>query len=153
MDKIKWGVVLVVLLSFSVFVVANTINNDNDGGEEQSKISGLWVWQRLRSAYSMYYSSIFPTSIGQYWHMAKTIVNHTYAYFFPPNIDFRRGDEGELAMAADSNGAGEKVKEALAKSIGTSKATLEDAAKSAAEKVKRTLSDNNNNNKEEKKQL
>jgi hypothetical protein len=66
---------------------------------------------------------------------------------------FRRGDEGELAMAADSNGAGEKVKEALAKSIGTSKATLEDAAKSAAEKVKRTLSDNNNNNKEEKKQL
>jgi predicted DNA-binding protein (UPF0251 family) len=45
------------------------------------------------------------------------------------------------------------VKEALAKSIGTSKATLEDAAKSAAEKVKRTLSDNNNNNKEEKKQL
>jgi hypothetical protein len=65
---------------------------------------------------------------------------------------FRRGDEGELAVAADSNGAGEKVKEALAKSIGTSKATLEDAAKSAAEKVKRTLSDNNNN-KEEKKQL
>jgi hypothetical protein len=64
---------------------------------------------------------------------------------------FRRGDEGELAVAADSNGAGEKVKEALAKSIGTSKATLEDAAKSAAEKVKRTLSDNNN--KEEKKQL
>jgi hypothetical protein len=60
---------------------------------------------------------------------------------------FRRGDEGELAVAADSNGAGEKVKEALAKSIGTSKATLEDAAKSAAEKVKRTLSDN----KEEKK--
>jgi hypothetical protein len=87
MDK-KWGVVLVVLLSFSVFVVANTINNDNDGGEEQSKISGLWVWQRLRSAYSMYYSSIFPTSIGQYWHMAKTIVNHTYAYFFPPNIEY-----------------------------------------------------------------
>jgi hypothetical protein len=85
MDKIKWGVVLVVLLSFSVFVVANTINNDE--GEEQSKISGLWVWQRLRSAYSMYYSSIFPTSIGQYWHMAKTIVNHTYAYFFPPNIE------------------------------------------------------------------
>jgi hypothetical protein len=60
---------------------------------------------------------------------------------------FRRGgDEAELAVA-DNNGAGEKVKEALAKSMGTSKATLEDAAKSAAEKVKRTLSDN----KEEKK--
>lgn len=45
-------------------------------------------------------------------------------------------------------GAGEKVKEAVAKSLGTSKATLEDAAKSAADitgetihKVKRTLSD------------
>ncbi|KAK2378410.1 hypothetical protein QL285_066322 [Trifolium repens] len=157
MDK-KWSassVVILVLLSVSSIILvananananANTINND---GEEQSKKSGLWVWQRLRSAYSMYYSSIFPTSIGfgQYWHMAKTIVNHTYAYFFPPNIDFRRGgDEAELAVA-DNNGAGEKVKEALAKSIGTSKATLEDAAKSAAEKVKRTLSDN----KEEKK--
>lgn len=41
------------------------------------------------------------------------------------------------------NGAGEKVKEALAKSLGTSKATLEDVAKSAAEKVKRSLSDHN----------
>jgi hypothetical protein len=94
MDK-KWSassVVILVLLSVSSIILvananANTINND---GEEQSKKSGLWVWQRLRSAYSMYYSSIFPTSIGfgQYWHMAKTIVNHTYAYFFPPNIEY-----------------------------------------------------------------
>ncbi|XP_045832684.1 uncharacterized protein LOC123923975 [Trifolium pratense] len=150
MDK-KWGasVVVLVLLSFSSIIIfvgnANGASNTVDDGGEQSKKSAMWVWQRLRSAYSMYYSSIFPTTIGQYWHMVKTIVNHTYAYFFPPNIDFRRGDEAELAVASN-NGAGEKVKEAFSKSLGTSKATLEDAAKSAAEKVKRTLSD-----KEEKK--
>ena len=61
---------------------------------------------------------------------------------------FRRGDEGQ---GVTENGAGEKVKEAIAKSLETSKATVEDAAKSAAdiagetmhkakEKVKRSLS-------------
>lgn len=81
MDK-KFGpsVVILVLLVFFSFSIANV----ND--EDESKKSALWVWQRLRSAYSMY-SSIFPTSIGQYWHMVKTIVSHTYAYFFPPNIE------------------------------------------------------------------
>ncbi|GAU16168.1 hypothetical protein TSUD_297980 [Trifolium subterraneum] len=152
MDK-KQGatavVVVLVLFIFSITVVANA-NGANSvvDDEDESKISALWVWQRLRSAYSMY-SSIFPTTIGQYWHMAKTIVNHTYAYFFPPNIDFRRGDEAQV-VADNNGGAGDKVKEALAKSIGTSKATLEDVAKSAAEKVKRTLSDKEENNKRPK---
>ncbi|MCI36235.1 hypothetical protein A2U01_0057457, partial [Trifolium medium] len=92
MDK-KWGasVVVLVLLSFSSIIVVANVNANGASNtvddEDQSKKSAMWVWQRLRSAYSMYYSSIFlPTTIGQYWHMAKTIVNHTYAYFFPPNI-------------------------------------------------------------------
>jgi hypothetical protein len=76
--------VLVVFFSFSI-AIAN-VNGDSVNDEDQSKKSALWVWQRLRSAYSMY-SSVFPTSIGQYWHMVKAIVNHTYAYFFPPNIE------------------------------------------------------------------
>lgn len=148
------GVILVLL----VLVFLSNVNGDSVNDEDQSKKSALWVWQRLRSAYSMY-SSVFPTSIGQYWHMVKAIVNHTYAYFFPPNIDFRRGDEGQAVV--DNNGAGDKVKEALAKSLGTSKATLEDAAKSAADmagetiekakvKVKRSLSDDDREKKHPK---
>lgn len=53
----------------------------------------------------------------------------------------------------DNNGAGDKVKEALAKSLGTSKATLEDAAKSAADKVKRSLSDDDDREKKHPKEL
>jgi len=74
-------------------------------------------------------------------------------------ISFRRGDEVEAVV--DNNGARDKVKEALAKSLGTSKATLEDAAKSAADmagetiekakvKVKRSLSDDNREKKHPK---
>ncbi|RHN58255.1 hypothetical protein MtrunA17_Chr4g0000401 [Medicago truncatula] len=150
MDKKRGasGVVLVLLvLVFLSFSIAN-VNGDSVNDEDQSKKSAFWVWQRLRSAYSMY-SSVFPTSIGQYWHMVKAIVNHTYTYFFPPNIE--RGEEGEAVV--DNNGAGDKVKEALAKSLGTSKATLEDAAKSAADKVKRSLSDDDDREKKHPKEL
>lgn len=52
-------------------------------------------------------------------------------------ISFRRGDEGQ--GVTDSGGAGEKVKEALAKSIRTSKATMEGAAKSAADIAGETI--------------
>ncbi|KEH31328.1 uncharacterized protein [Medicago truncatula] len=135
MDKKLGASGVVLVLVFFSFTIAN-VNGDSVNDEDQSKKSALWVWQRLRNAYSMY-SSVFPTNIGQYWHMVKAIVNHTYAYFFPPNLE--RGEEGEAVV--DNNGAGDKVKEALAKSLGTSKATLEDAAKSAADKVKRSLSD------------
>ncbi|OIW16969.1 hypothetical protein TanjilG_32836 [Lupinus angustifolius] len=112
---------LCVLLCFSI-----SIGYGDDENEEQRKVSYLWVWERLRSAYSMY-SSLFPgTNIGNYWHMVKAFLSHAYALFFPPNIDFRRGDEVETV--AEDGG----VKEAISKSIGKSKATLEDVAKSAA---------------------
>ena len=42
------------------------------------------------------------------------------------------------AKARGSDGAGEKMKEAVKKSIGTSKVTVEETAKSAAEAVHKT---------------
>ncbi|XP_058729298.1 uncharacterized protein LOC131601484 [Vicia villosa] len=136
-------VLVLLVLGFFTFSIANANTNRVSYDEEdESKKSSFWVWEKFRRAYSMY-SSIFPTSVGQYWHMVKAIFNHTYAYFFPPNIDFRKG--GEVQVVKDENG----VKEAFSKSIGTSKATLEDVAKSAAEKVKRSLS----HDRKEKKEL
>nr|XP_012573266.1 uncharacterized protein LOC101512441 isoform X2 [Cicer arietinum] len=130
MDKKRCtsGVVL-VLIFLSFFSIVTNSNIEDSHDEVHSKKSSLWLWQRLRSAYSIYSSIFLPTSVSQYWNMVKGLVNHTYAYFFPPNIE--RGDGAEVV--ADENGACEKVKEAIVKSIGTSKATLEDAAKSAAD--------------------
>ncbi|KAK7255014.1 hypothetical protein RIF29_28413 [Crotalaria pallida] len=51
-----------------------------------------------------------------------------------------RGEEAEAV--AENGGAGEKVKEAISKSIGKSKATLEDIAKSAANLAKDNLVNN-----------
>ncbi|XP_061355920.1 uncharacterized protein LOC133300404 isoform X2 [Gastrolobium bilobum] len=115
--------------------------------EEHRKKTSLWEWEKLRRAYSMY-EAVFPTSIGKYWYLVKSLVNKAYEHFFPPNIE--RGDEGE--GVTDNGAVGEKVREALGKSLGMSKATMEDAAKSVAniaeetmhkakEKVKRSFSD------------
>ncbi|CAI9753828.1 unnamed protein product [Fraxinus pennsylvanica] len=68
-------------------------------------------------------------------------------YFSPPNLDFRGVDEER----ASEEGTTEKVKEAVVKSVDTSKTAVQDSAKSAAKfaeeavgetvgKVKRTLS-------------
>lgn len=81
-------VVLVLLvLGFFTFSIANAnTNRASYDDEDESKKSSFWVWEKFRRAYSMY-TSIFPTSVGQYLHMVKAIVNNSYAYFFPPNIE------------------------------------------------------------------
>ncbi|CAL0308593.1 unnamed protein product [Lupinus luteus] len=137
-DRVGGGALLFlcVLLCFSI-----SFGYGDDENEEQRKESYLWVWKRFRSAYSMY-SSLFPaTNIGNYWHMVKAFLSHAYALFFPPNIDFRRGDEVE--RVGEDGG----LKEAISKSIGKSKATLEDVAKSAANIAKDKVVNNNNNKK------
>lgn len=77
-------------------------------------------------------------------------------------ISFRRVNEAEAVTGGENGAAGEKVKQALAKNLGTSKATLEDAAKSAAdiaeetigkakEKVKRSFSEETKESKHQNK--
>ncbi|KAG5016445.1 hypothetical protein GLYMA_08G224100v4 [Glycine max] len=121
----------------SVLVLVFLCLSLSNGDDQEKKKPCLWEWKRLSSAYSAY-RALFPSSIGL--DMLKNLVTHTYARFFPPNIDFRREEEGQVK----ENGAGEKVREAFAKSLGNSKATLEDAAKSAAETV-RTFSESDEN--------
>lgn len=92
MDKNRGAsvfVLVLLVLGFFTFSIANGNTNRvsyDDDDVDESKKSSFWVWEKFRRAYSMY-STIFPTSFGQYWHMVKAIFNHTYAYFFPPNIE------------------------------------------------------------------
>ncbi|KAF1869569.1 hypothetical protein Lal_00017144 [Lupinus albus] len=138
MNKVRVGGGALLFL-YVLLCVSISIGYGNDENEEQRKESYLWVWERLRSAYSLYSSAFPATNIGNNWHMVKAFLSHAYALFFPPNIE--RGDEGE--RVAEDGG----VKEAISKSIGKSKATLEDVAKSAANIAKDKVVNNNNNNK------
>ncbi|OIT02711.1 PREDICTED: uncharacterized protein LOC109227352 [Nicotiana attenuata] len=94
----------------------------------------------------------FPTTLPQtstsYWSKLNSLVKQGKAYFSPPTLDFRDSQE---AQGKEEEGAGEKVKEAVIKSLDKSKEAMEDSAKSAAKlageavqktknKVKRTFS-------------
>ncbi|KAL0012798.1 hypothetical protein SO802_007906 [Lithocarpus litseifolius] len=104
------------------------------GDGDQQNLEGhkriLSFPERLRSMFS------FPKTIStSYWEKVKTLINQSHAYFFPPNIE--GGDEAEANVAA--GGAGVKVKEAVTQSLGKSKATVEDSAKTAAKIVGETV--------------
>nr|GMC84586.1 uncharacterized protein LOC109227352 [Ipomoea batatas] len=72
----------------------------------------------------------FPDT-SAYWTKLDSLIQKGRAFFFsPPNLDFRQGTEE--APKAMEEGTGEKVKEAVVKSVDKSKATVEDSAKSAA---------------------
>ncbi|XP_050224129.1 uncharacterized protein LOC126673859 [Mercurialis annua] len=64
-----------------------------------------------------------------FWDRVKTMIHRVESHFHPPNLDFRGGGED----------GGEKVKEAVAESLGKTKATMEDSAKSAAKLATETL--------------
>nr|GMC82446.1 uncharacterized protein LOC109227352 [Ipomoea batatas] len=74
----------------------------------------------------------FPDT-SAYWTKLDSLIQQGRAFFFssPPNLDFRQGTD-EDAPKAMEEGTGEKVKEAVVKSVDKSKATIEDSAKSAA---------------------
>lgn len=81
MDKVR-GVLVLVFISFS----SVSVTKGDEYYEEQSKKTALSLWLRLRSAYSVY-RALFPTSVGQYWHLAKALLNQAYVHLFPPNIE------------------------------------------------------------------
>nr|GMC90620.1 uncharacterized protein LOC109227352 [Ipomoea batatas] len=73
-----------------------------------------------------------------YWTKLDSLIQKGRAFFFsPPNLDFRQGTEE--APKAMEEGTGEKVKEAVVKSVDKSKATVEDSAKSAAKLAGETV--------------
>ncbi|KAF8411571.1 hypothetical protein HHK36_004126 [Tetracentron sinense] len=90
-----------------------------DGGHQEEKPSLMGI---ARSIFS--FTTTSPVSS---WDKLKPLINQVQMYLFPPNIDFRRNDEAETG--------GERMKEAVEKSVETSKATIEETAKSAAKVV------------------
>ncbi|GLT68908.1 hypothetical protein SLA2020_411010 [Shorea laevis] len=68
------------------------------------------------------------------WEKIKSIINDMQLEFFPPNLDFRVKDKDERG-----NGVGGRMKEAVKKSVGTGKATVEESAKFAGEATHKTV--------------
>ncbi|XP_059299504.1 uncharacterized protein LOC132052140 [Lycium ferocissimum] len=95
------------------------------------------------------FPTAFPQTPTSYWRKLETLFKQGKAYFSPPTVDFRDSQEAE---GRDEGGAaGEKVKEAVLKSLDKSKEAIEESAKSAAKlagdavqkttnKLKRTFS-------------
>ncbi|KAK1371645.1 hypothetical protein POM88_037737 [Heracleum sosnowskyi] len=76
------------------------------------------------------YALVTSTSLSSLQKL-KSVVNDVQKQIFPPNIDFRPKVEEEV----DEQGAKEWMTEAVKKSLGSSKSTVEESAKSAASAV------------------
>jgi hypothetical protein len=93
-------------------------------------------WDVLKSVFTVYTSS--PINAG-YFGKLRASLNQAYLYLFPPNIDFRGSKEG------GEEAEGEKVREALGKSLGKAKETVEVSAEKAAKLIKNTISPSHDN--------
>ncbi|KVI05835.1 hypothetical protein Ccrd_015858 [Cynara cardunculus var. scolymus] len=71
-----------------------------------------------------------------YWLKMKALFNHATSYLFPPNLEGRISNDEPVIES--EGGSGSKVKEAVAKSLDKGTATVEESAKSAAEKMHQT---------------
>ncbi|XP_022740731.1 uncharacterized protein LOC111292556 [Durio zibethinus] len=74
--------------------------------------------------------SLLKKSHKNSWEKIKTIIHDFHLQFIPPNLDFRGTG---TAKARVSESVGEDMKGAVKKNIGTSKLSVEETAKSAAE--------------------
>ncbi|PKI33440.1 hypothetical protein CRG98_046171 [Punica granatum] len=64
------------------------------------------------------------------WHKIKTLLNKVQLRLSPPDLDFRG--------SSDKANAVQEMKEAVEKSFGSSKSTVEGSARSAAKAVQKT---------------
>ncbi|XP_039056785.1 uncharacterized protein LOC120199863 isoform X2 [Hibiscus syriacus] len=78
--------------------------------------------------------ALLKKSHKSYWEKMKGIVHELQLHFTPPSLEGTGKGKGPAAAV----GAGEKVKEAVKDSIGTSEAIAKETAKSAAEAIHRT---------------
>ncbi|WMV34939.1 hypothetical protein MTR67_028324 [Solanum verrucosum] len=131
------------------------IGSAGDGQEEEQQIQEqLYVKSKTPIIETVKKMFSFPTSFPQtsanYWSRFESLIKQGKAYFSPPTLDFRDSQEAH-ARAEGGAAPGEKVKEAVLKSLDKSKAALEESAKSAAKlageavqktakKMKRTFS-------------
>ncbi|KAG2716471.1 hypothetical protein I3760_03G127900 [Carya illinoinensis] len=85
--------------------------------------------------------SILKQSHQRSWSKVKAIIKEKEFHIFPPNLDFRAADEAnsDEDRVGGINSASGKMKDAAQKSFKTSKNTVEETAKSAAEVVGVTM--------------
>ncbi|XP_009616305.1 uncharacterized protein LOC107823796 [Nicotiana tabacum] len=148
---------LLLIISFRCTTAAATVGSTVGGGQEEeaqqlqeqlhmeAKAQKTPIIETVKRMFS------FPTTLPQtstsYWSKFNSLIKQCKAYFSPPTLDFRDSQEAQ----GKEEGAGEKVKEAMIKSLDKSKEAMEDSAKSAAKlagdavqktknKVKRTFS-------------
>ncbi|XP_010531935.1 PREDICTED: uncharacterized protein LOC104808101 isoform X2 [Tarenaya hassleriana] len=124
--KIIDKIYLLCVFSFIVLVVFSAVSGDSGPrAEPEEKAAPFWL-------------SRIGQSSRNYWAKLAETLGRGHSYFFPPKIDF--SGKGEATGGGGSSTAGEKVKEAAAKSFEKSKETVDEAARSTAETVKKIFS-------------
>ncbi|KAK3004325.1 hypothetical protein RJ639_018549 [Escallonia herrerae] len=136
------GVSTAVLLICLFIVLLSPVENvqQESSMQEEEEIPTSDLLETVKRMFSTRTTAVHTgSSTSSFWMKARALIDHVQAYLFPPNLDFRGSrEEAEATGGEGVGGAGEKVKEAVTKSLEKSKATVEDSAKSAAEAVHKT---------------
>ncbi|AAF99848.1 Unknown protein [Arabidopsis thaliana] len=124
-EKVKSGQVFNLLCIFSIFfflfVLSVNVSADVDSERavpSEDKTTTVWLTKIKRSG-------------KNYWAKVRETLDRGQSHFFPPNTYFTGKNDAPM-------GAGENMKEAATRSFEHSKATVEEAARSAAEVVSDT---------------
>ncbi|CAL9215272.1 unnamed protein product [Arabidopsis halleri] len=124
-EKVNPGQVFNLLCIFSifffVFVLSVNVSADVDSERavpSEDKTTTVWLTKIKRSG-------------TNYWAKLRETLDRGQSHFFPPNTYFTGKNDAPM-------GAGENMKEAATRSFENSKATVEEAARSAAEVVSDT---------------
>ncbi|XP_015078704.1 uncharacterized protein LOC107022622 [Solanum pennellii] len=145
---------LLLLFTISLHYSIGSAGDRQEEEEQQIQEQQLHIKSKTPIIETVKKMFSFPTSFPQtsanYWSRFESLIKQGKAYFSPPTLDFRDSQEAQ-ARAEGGAAPGEKVKEAVLKSLDKSKAALEESAKSAAKlageavhkttnKMKRTFS-------------
>ncbi|CAK7323783.1 unnamed protein product [Dovyalis caffra] len=137
MDRLRRCTILVLFL----FLLISEIAHGQQAPVDLENAQRSNIFSKIIG--SLFSSSANPpatTNAGtgtSFWDKVRTVFNQAQASIFPPNLDFRGRDEA--LGHGDATGTGEKMKEAVAKSVEKGKATVEDSARSAAKIASETL--------------
>ncbi|KAK2965483.1 hypothetical protein RJ640_008277 [Escallonia rubra] len=132
------GVSTAVLLICLFIVLLSPVENvqQENSMQEEEEIPTTDLLETAKRMFSTRTTAVPRADIGSstssYWMKARALIDHLQAYLFPPNLEGSI-EEAEATGGEGVGGAGEKVKEAVTKSLEKGKATVEDSAKSAAE--------------------
>ncbi|CAE5957697.1 unnamed protein product [Arabidopsis arenosa] len=125
-EKVNPGQVFNLLCIFSIFfflfVLSVNVSADDVDSQRavpsEDKTTTVWLTKIKRSG-------------KDYWAKLRETLDRGQSHFFPPNTYFTGKNDAPM-------GTGENMKEAATRSFENSKATVEEAARSAAEAVSDT---------------